>query len=153
MEDRRPDLTPPGRTGLRRAAAIVILATVLFLMSWFTEPVGAAHVPVYLLDAALITIFCAAGDRLWSTVLLPGLRGRGAAAKYSTRLLFWFTAGGMAHATALLAAKKFSWIPVRDIPFDRITFTGGVLGLVLYGILSAAAIFGGWKRHDTHRTT
>jgi hypothetical protein len=124
--------------GTSRIIAVLIVTAALFLRSLFTEPVGPVHALVYLAASVMIAIACSAADRLWKALLSPVTGTAHPVIAMLTRVPFRFMAGGIAFEAALLAAKKFLWIPVRDIPFDALFFTGGTMGLLYCGLLAGA---------------
>lgn len=132
--------------------AIPVLAAGLFIRSWFTEPVGAAHPAVFLAASAMIAVSGAAADRLFRTVLPPIQGGAGPLTMFLARLPFRVMSGGIAYSVTLLAAKKLFSFPVRDIPFDTVFYTGGILSVLYFGILAATTHLGRKVRHDPHGT-
>jgi len=90
-----------------------------------------AHIMGYVLVGLSISMFVLGSDHVWRSTMKPMVLSSRPSVVYSSRLPFWYIAGGMGYVVGLLLAKKIGLLTVFDIPVKSLFTFGGLWVMLL----------------------
>ena len=107
------------------------IALVLTIMNYFIIEFQWYNLFGFLLVGIGISLFGWGSDRLWHSTISKMVMNPFSVLAYSSRLPFWFIAGGIGYTLGMLIAKKYGLLAMYDVPVKQLFQYGGKVGCVI----------------------
>ena len=107
-----------------------VIALILTVMNYYIIKFRWSNYAGFLLVGYCMVLLGWGSNRLWHDSIRVMVKNPVSMLAYTSRLPFWYLAGGMGYTLGMLMAKKYGLLSIYDMPVKLLFRFGGILGCI-----------------------